>query len=68
MSETGKLTMKVLEDAFESILRNSRIEPRHDCRFDGHVLVFNPWGFSTCMYCHESEIETDRPNPNVPKA
>jgi len=61
MSSTGRLTLEALNAAFRAIENESRYQPRHDCRFDGHVLRFNPWGFAACMYCGVSEAEVARP-------
>jgi len=57
----GVLTREMLDRAFAAMLRRG-VEPRHDCRFDGHVMQWNPSGFAWCIYCHVSEADAERPS------
>lgn len=61
MSERAVLTREILEKAFDAIRRRGS-QPRHDCRFDGHTLQWNPLGFHFCIYCGASEADLDRPS------
>lgn len=54
------LTKEMLDAAFKAIAKRGLV-PRHDCRFDGHVLQFNPLGFHFCIFCNVSEAEIERP-------
>lgn len=47
MEESGKLTREMLDAAFSSIAKQGS-QPRHDCRYDGHVAQFMA---RTCVYC-----------------
>lgn len=55
-----KLTREMLDKTFSAIVKQGS-SPRHDCRFDGHVLQWNPYGFAWCIYCHASEADVERP-------
>lgn len=57
---SGSLTKEALDASFGAIKKQGST-PRHDCLHDGHVLVFNPFGFAACVYCGASEAETARP-------
>jgi len=54
------LTREALDAAFAAI-RKQGSTPRHDCRFDGHVLQWNPLGFAWCIFCNASEADIERP-------
>ena len=43
------LTVETLDKAMAQVLKRGA-EPRHDCRFDGHVEVFMG---RRCVYCGE---------------
>lgn len=61
----GALTREALDASMKALLKQGS-RPRHDCRFDGHVLQFNPFGFHFCVFCYTSEAEIERPDRRQP--
>lgn len=55
------LTPEILDKALAAIAKQGSV-PRHDCRYDGHILQWNPLGFAWCVYCHKSEADLERPS------
>jgi hypothetical protein len=49
---SGELTRETLTRALAAASKRG-VEPRHDCRLDGHVMVVHPNRDAWCMYCGE---------------